>query len=117
MLKSIYLFLIITILLLCISNFSSKPIDKKLIEVLKKDQFTMDNFKARYRYLSCKLIIYSKLKYMFESEKIDTFAEVTENKKEFIDIYYNEMLKRCNKLNVDNEVRRNFFYLFCLKFY
>ena len=102
--NSIFLIIIITIILLCLSKIFTKPLEKKLIDVLKKDQWTMENYKARYRYLSCKLIIYSKLKYMFEEEKIDTFANVTDNKKDFIDIYYDEMLKKCNKLNVDTDV-------------
>ena len=79
--------------------------DAKTIELLKKDQLTMDNYKAQYRYLSCKLLIYSKLKYMFESELIDKFANQTEKKKEFIDIFYDEMLKRCNQRMTDNDVK------------
>jgi hypothetical protein len=106
----------IIILCLCLSKFSAKALDKKVIEVLKKDQLIMDNYSARYRYLSCKLIIYSKLKYMFELEKIDVFANVTENKKDFIDIFYEEMLKKCNKLNIDTDVKFNFPFKFLFIF-
>ncbi len=100
-----YILLIIIIICFCLLKIFTKSLDKKVIEVLKKDQLTLDNYKARYRYLSCKLIIYSKLKYMFEYEKIDTFANVTDNKKDFIDIYYDEMLKKCNQQNVDTDVK------------
>jgi hypothetical protein len=86
MLKIQILIILITLLSL-FATFFSKALDKKTIELLKKDQFTMDNYKARYRYLSCKLLIYGKMKYMFETEKIDTFANQTLNKREYISYY------------------------------
>ena len=105
MLNSIQILTILITLLSLFTTFFAKPLDKKTIELLKKDQFTMDNYKARYRYLSCKLLIYGKMKYMFETEKIDTHANQTLNKREFIDIYYDEMLKKCNQRMSDTDVK------------
>ena len=94
-------------LIISLVKILTLPLDKKTLELLKKDQLTMDNYRGQYRYLSCKLLIYSKLKYMFEKEKIDTFANQTENKKDFIEIYYQEMLKKCNGKIVDTDVKDN----------
>ena len=103
--QTIQILTILITLLSLFTTFFAKALDKKTIELLKKDQFTMDNYKARYRYLSCKLLIYGKLKYMFETERIDTFAAETANKREFVDIYYDEMLKKCNRGMTDTDVK------------
>ena len=98
------------LIILCfqIINFLTKPLSKKILDLLDKDQFAFENFRPRYRYLSCKLIIYSKMKYMYESEIIDQFMKETPKKREFVETLYDEMLKQCNKEMTDNSVNLNF---------
>lgn len=82
----------------------TKALSPKIMDLLDKDQLAFENFRGQYRYLSCKLLIYSKLKYMFEKEIIDQFVKETPKKKEFMDVLYDEMLKKCNNRIQDNSV-------------
>lgn len=93
--------LLLTILVI---DILSKPLSPKILDLLDKDQLAFENFRGQYRYLSCKLLIYSKLKYMFEKEIIDQFIKETPNKREFMDVLYDEMLKKCNHRIQDNTV-------------
>jgi hypothetical protein len=85
-------------------EFLTKPLTPKILELLDKDILAYENFRGQYRYLSCKLLIYSKLKYMFEKEIIDEYIAQTPKKKEFVDVLYEEILKKCNQRNDDNMV-------------
>lgn len=94
----------IIILITLIVKLLAKPLTPKILELLDKDQLAFENFRGQYRYLSCKLLIYSKLKYMFEAEIIDEIMKETPKKREFIDVLYDEMLKKCNNRLTDNSV-------------
>lgn len=95
---------LLVILINFLYQIITKPLSPKVLDLLDKDQLAFENFRGKYRYLSCKLIIYSKLKYMFETEIIDQFMNQTPKKKEFIDTLYDEMLKKCNNKMTDNSV-------------
>lgn len=92
------------ILTLIVIEIITKPLTPKILDLLDKDQLAFENFRGQYRYLSCKLLIYSKLKYMFEKEIIDQFIKETPKKREFMDVLYDEMLKKCNNKIQDNTV-------------
>lgn len=92
------------LLALLVIEIFTKPLTPKILDLLDKDQLAFENFRGQYRYLSCKLLIYSKLKYMFEKEIIDQFVKETPKKREFMDVLYDEMLKKCNNKIQDNTV-------------
>jgi hypothetical protein len=92
------------ILTLFVIQIITRPLSPKILDLLDRDQLAFENFRGQYRYLSCKLLIYSKLKYMFEKEIIDQFIKETSKKKEFMDVLYDEMLKKCNNRHQDNTV-------------
>jgi len=105
-----FVFKVSIVLMTLIFELLAKPLSPKIIELLDKDQLAFENFRGQYRYLSCKLLIYSKLKYMFEKEIIDQFVKETPKKKEFMDVLYDEMLKKCNQRNTDNSVIKYIFH-------
>jgi len=110
-----FVFNCVILLLTLVIEHLSKPLSPKILELLDKDHFAFENFRVQYRYLSCKLMIYSKLKYMFELEIIDQFMKETPKKREFVDALYDEMLKKCNNKYSDNDVFIIIFIVIILK--
>lgn len=93
---------IFTIMILLVSLSISKPLTKETIDYLKADQEVLDIFHHNLRQMSCKLIAYSKIKSLYDSEEIDSYLNKTRYKRSFLNAFYDDLWSRCNK-NIDDD--------------
>jgi hypothetical protein len=74
---------------------NARPLTKKVEDYLRADEDVFRNYRESFKALSCRVMIYGKLRLMYEEERIDKYMNQTENKKEYIDLLDNEMYKLC----------------------
>jgi deoxyxylulose-5-phosphate synthase len=81
-----------------------KPLTKEVLEYLQKDHETFVTFREKYKQLSCKLLVFSRLQYMFENETIDEFMNMTVDKHEYVDRLGEAMMEKCSEEYTNNQV-------------
>jgi hypothetical protein len=111
MMTNIKYFLIIFTTFVIISNFliliTAKPLTPMVLDYLGSDEETFSSFREKYKYLSCKLMTYSKIKLYYESEMIDQFMNQTSDKGSFLDYLQESTLSHClNTYTESNMVKR-----------
>jgi hypothetical protein len=84
------------VILTILGYIISKPLGRDVLDYLEKDVITFETYRNDFLYLSCKLTIYSKLKYMWETEELDKYLnQTTLVKKDYINKVREEMMKTC----------------------
>lgn len=86
------------IVLLFIHLISSAPLQQNVLKYLEKDKETFQEYRNHYKFLSCKLMTYSKMKYLYEKEIIDPFVKQTTKKDDFIDALREKILDFCTSV-------------------
>lgn len=88
---------IITFIFSILNYSNSTELGKDILETLNKDSDHMKNFKENYRRMSCKLLVTSKLRAMFETEELDKYTNRTtpEARPQFLDRLKEEYLNSC----------------------
>ena len=82
----------LTFLMLFINYIICKPLTQSVLEYLDKDEEIYLNYRKQYKYLSCKLLTYSKMKLYYEQEVIDAYMNQTTLKKEFLDYFQDKLM-------------------------
>jgi predicted nucleotidyltransferase len=92
-------FSILVILSIIILNFlifiNCEPLTKEVLEYLEKDEETFKNYKANYKLLACKVLTYSRIKYLYEKEEIDKYINQTKNRRGFMDYMQERIFNLC----------------------
>jgi hypothetical protein len=84
------------VLLFLFKYLYSMPLGREVLEYLEKDVITFNTYRKDYLELSCKLTIYSKLKYMWEIEELDKYLnKTTLSPRDYINRVREEMMKKC----------------------
>ncbi len=86
------------------SLYSFKPLNKETLNILKADQLIFDSFYQRLRGLSCKLIAYSKIKTLYDSEEIDKYLNQTRYKRTFLNSLNDHLLELCLEKSTDDKM-------------
>ena len=73
----------------------SKPLGKDVLDYLTEDMITFNTYRKDFLQLTCKLTIYSKMKYMWESEELDKYLNRTTNVIDYVQAVKDEMYKVC----------------------
>lgn len=84
--------------------FLTKPLTPEVLDYLAKDEQTFREYRAGYKELTCKLLTYSKLKVLYESESIDKVMNQTNNKRGFVDYLHSSMFDLCRRVYSDNNM-------------
>jgi hypothetical protein len=87
----------LVLFLLAVVNILSKPLTKEVLEYLNKDIITFNTYRKDLLKTSCNLIVYSKIKFMWEKEEIDKYLEKAKDKVGFIKALKEKMLETCSK--------------------
>ena len=88
------------IVIIClILNSLSMDLSSEILETLNNDHLRMKGFKENYRRMSCKLLVTSRLRAMYETEELDHYTNKTtpEARPKFLDRYRNDLLEHCLK--------------------
>ncbi len=94
-------------LILCLTI--CKPLTKEVLDYLDKDKETFATYKDNYKILACKLITYSKLKYLYDIETIDKYLNQTDDKMGFLNLAQSKMIDMCVDKNDNNMVLREIY--------
>src|SRR5690349_5108259 len=73
----------------------TKPLTPQVLEYLDVDISTFWDYRPKYKSLSCKLMVFSKIKYMYEKYIIDQYVNQTEHKREYLDLLHEKMYNFC----------------------
>jgi hypothetical protein len=87
----------LVLFLLAIANILSKPLTKEVLEYLNKDIITFNTYRKDLLKTTCNLIVYSKIKYMWENETIDKYLEKAKDKVGFVKAIKEKMFEKCSK--------------------
>jgi hypothetical protein len=102
-------------LLLVVNYITSRPLGREVLEYLDKDVITFETYRLQYLELSCRLTIYSKLKYMWEIEALDKYLnQTTLTPREYLGNVREEMMKKCMANISSINVHDDFLILGCL---
>jgi hypothetical protein len=102
----VYKILFILLSLWCLE---SKPLTPQVIKYLEEDQITFTYYKENYRKLSCKIMTFSKMKYLYETKEIDKYMNQTQNQRGFLDYMQMTLENHCkDKYNDFNTVFKYF---------
>src|SRR4051794_41070474 len=91
------IFVIFISLSIFISNIDNKPLSPEVVTYLSSDMETFIDYRARYKYLNCKLLTYSRIKYFYEKEEIDQYVNKTRNRSGYLDYLRSSMFEHCMK--------------------
>ncbi len=85
------------ILLLALSFIISTDLSPEIIDTLMADHERMKHFRENYNRLSCKLLIVSKIKAMFELEEIDYYTDRIHpnDRAQFLEELKKAMIDKC----------------------
>lgn len=90
---------ILVILLIIILNFfilmNCEPLTKEVLDYLEKDEETFRSYKTNYKHLACKVLTYSRIKYLYEKEEIDKYINQTQNRRGFLDYLQESIFNMC----------------------
>lgn len=90
---------IITLIISLISLplIMNSDLSQEIIDTLMNDHERMKNFKTNYHRMSCKLLIVSKIRALFETEQIDDYVLriFPEDRNSFLDKLYDTMMTKC----------------------
>ena len=87
----------IILLFLAIAKILTKPLTKEVLDYLKKDINTFNTYRTDLLKTTCNLIVYSKIKYMWEKEEIDKYLEKAKDKLGFLKALREKMYEKCHK--------------------
>jgi hypothetical protein len=96
--------LIILSILVLLIYINSRPLSQNVIEYLEKDEDTFVNYRKDYKFLSCKLMTYSRMKYLYEKEFIDEHVNKTNNREGFLDSLRERIMNFCLDIYKDMNV-------------
>ena len=94
-----------------ISQYSSTDLTKEIIDSLNNDHLRMKGFKENFRRMSCKLLVVSKIRALYETEELDKYTNRTtpESRPKYVDKLREEYYDACmltykeDKLIFENE--------------
>jgi hypothetical protein len=81
-----------------------KPLSKNVLDYLEQDEETFKDYRNHFQFLSCKLMTYSKMKYLYENEMIDQYVNKTKRKGEFVDLLRERIMDYCAKIYKGNNM-------------
>lgn len=83
--------------LIIVPMIINSDLSQEIIDTLMNDHERMKNFKTNYHRMSCKLLIVSKIRALFETEKIDDYVLriFPEERHSFLDKLYEKMITKC----------------------
>lgn len=112
--KKISLLIILSIFFLnCFIFLNCEPLTKEVLEYLEKDEETFKSYKANYKNLACKVLTYSRIKYLYEKEEIDKYINQTQNRRGFVDYLQESIFNTCT----DKYSDLNMVIIFVLKYF
>lgn len=82
-----------------------KPLTKAVLQYLEEDKITFNEYRERYKEISCKLIVYGKMKFMYENETIDIYTNQTDNKRAYLDYLEKDLFDLCIEKHTDHQVK------------
>ena len=92
---NLYLFILITLLL--VNQLYLIDLTPEVKSTLLADHETMQKFRPQYKELSCRLLSISKIKYLYEVEKLDDYYYkiIPSQRENFLDHIKSKMYNRC----------------------
>jgi hypothetical protein len=95
-----------------ISTIICEPLTSQVLEYLDKDKETFLEYRSQYKFLACKVLTYSRMKYLFEKETIDGYLNQTINKRGFLDYMQENILNYCTGIYSDSNMVNSIIVIF-----
>ncbi len=94
--KQLLLILTITLSSL-LSQYVTTDLTKEIIDSLNNDHLRMKGFKENFRRMSCKLLVVSKIRALYETEELDKYTNRTtpESRPKYVDKLREEYYDAC----------------------
>lgn len=96
---TLLIWIAITISFSIITEKLAMDLSKEIIDTLNNDHVRMKNFKENFRRMSCKLLVTSKLRALYETEELDKYTNQTtpESRPLYLDKLYENYYEACMK--------------------
>ena len=95
------------ILILTLINLSifCKELPKDVMKVLQEDEDELKNYRKPLLDLSCKMMVFSRLKKMENENSIYTYLDQVDLKEQFLDYVSKELYNHCEKVIRSEQVK------------